>query len=143
MLCKICNQKEADSRGVCKVCGYKRRHSNDVNKIINDGFWSQEEIDVILDKILHRQIEVINDLVPFLNNKTMSNLIELLRGDLKIGNSPQLVRMNCFICGKPVVRTLAHFYDKRVYCGFECRDKYRSLYLSGENSPFYKSLMLK
>ena len=137
MLCKICNQREADSKNICKVCSYKQRHLDDVNKIIRDGFWMEEEIDLILDKILYRDINVINDLLLFLHNKNLSDLVELLRGDLRIGNAPQLVEMNCFTCGAPVKRTLARFYDERVYCSFKCRDEYKSLYLSGENSPFY------
>ena len=138
MLCKICNKREIDNRGVCKACDYKKRHLKDIDKIINDSLWNEDEVDIILDNILHRKIEVVNDLLPFLNNKTLADLIKLLRGDLRIGNAPQLVRLYCFTCGKSVDRTLKHFYDERVYCDYTCRDKYRSEYLSGENSPFYK-----
>lgn len=138
MLCKICNQREADSKGVCKVCGYKKRHIESINKIIANGFWTETELDIILDKILSREIDTINTLLQFLHNKNLGDLVELLRGDLRIGNAPQFIELNCFTCGAPVKRTLAHFYDERVYCDFECRDRYKSLYLSGENSPFYK-----
>lgn len=138
MICKICNYRDTNGRSSCKVCDYKKRHNENIQKILNDGFWSSEEIDLILDKILYKRIDVINDLLLFFNGKTMFDLVELLRGDLRIGNVQQLVKMNCYTCGKPVLRTLVHFYDERVYCNFECRDKYRSKYLSGENSPFYK-----
>lgn len=102
--------------------------------------WNEDEIDVILDNVLHRRIEAINDLIPLLNNKTLDDLITLLQGDLRIGNAPQLVRMNCFTCGKPVLRTLQHSHDERVYCNFECRDKYKTNYMSGENSKFYNRI---
>lgn len=138
MLCNICNKRNAETRGRCKICDYKKRHINNINKILSNVFWSEDEIDLIIDKILHREIDSINDLLPLLNNKTLSNLVELLRGDLRIGNAPQFVVLYCFICGKPVKRTLKHFYNDRVYCGLKCRDKYKSLFLSGENSPFYK-----
>lgn len=138
MLCKICNTRNADYRGVCKVCDYKRRHCDDIQKVIDEKYWTEGEIDLILDMILHRKIEVINDLLPYLDKKTLKDLVDLLSNSMRIGNAPQHVRMYCFICNQPVVRTLKQFYNERVYCSYECRDKYKTQYMSKENSPFYK-----
>lgn len=138
MLCKICGKRDASYRGVCKTCDYKRRHRDNIQEILNNQRWTEDEIDLILDMVLCRRIEVINDLLSYLDNKTIKDLVDLLSHDMRIGNAPQHIRLYCFICHKPIVRTLKHFYNERVYCSYECRDKYKTEYLSKENSPFYK-----
>lgn len=137
MICKKCGQRETQ-RKFCKVCDFKNRHQDKINKIIDGQYWAEDEIDYILDNILYRKIEVINELVDNLNNKSLKDLVDLLSGDLRIGNAPQRVKLNCYSCGAELIRPLNHFYHDRVYCNLKCRDMYKTNELSGKNSPFYK-----
>ena len=69
-----------------KIKGWYKRHKN---LVIKEG-WSKEEYDYILDNIINEKIETIDELIPNLNNKNIYDLVDLLQGELKIGNK----RMN-------------------------------------------------
>lgn len=121
-----------------KINGYLQRNKNMVDKILEENNWSLNEIKIILDNILNQKFEVINDIVPLLNNKTLDNLVWLLLNQLHIGGrTPIRIRLNCFTCNKELIRPISEYKKSRVYCSYECRDKYKTIYLSGENSQFY------
>lgn len=139
VLCNKCKRRNEHYRGVCKVCDYKRRNKEKIYDFLtNSSEWSEDELDIVLEYLLYQMGDVINPLEDMLENKTFSQIVCLIK-DLHIGGrTPIKIELNCFSCGKKIIRPVGHFYHERVYCSFECRDKYKTNYLSGENSPWYK-----
>ena len=56
------------------------------------------------------------------------------------GRTPIKIELACFSCGEKLIRPIGHFYQERVYCSLECRDKYKTKFLSGANSTWYKRI---
>ena len=141
MLCNKCNKRNEDYRGLCKVCDYKRRNKEKVQKFLESSSeWSEYEFDIVLEYVLYQKGDVINSLEDMLPNKTLSQIVDLIK-ELHIGGrTPIKIELSCFSCGEKLIRPIGHFYKERVYCSFECRDKYKTDYLSGENSPWYKRI---
>lgn len=142
MMCNICNQREKVYYNGCKVCAYKDRNRDKVITLLNEGIWTESELDIVLDHLLYQKIEVINELECMLVGKSLNDIADLITMLHIGGKTPIQVRLYCFSCGKPLIRTLQHFYSERVYCSMECRDKYKTQYLSGKNSPFYNRVVL-
>lgn len=141
MLCTKCNQKEEHYRGLCKVCDYKKRNLEKIVNFLNkNDNWVESEIDIVLENILYRSIEVVNEIENKLCDKSLSQIINFITTMHIGGRTPIKVKLNCFSCGTELIRPIGHFYKDRVYCSFECRDKYKTNYLSGENSPWYKRI---
>ena len=140
-MCTQCNRIEDVYRGLCKVCDYKKRNQEKVRDFLSKYLeWTEEEFDVILECILYQKINVVNQLEDILQNKSLSQIVSLIK-ELHIGGrTPIKIELTCFSCGKKLIRPIGHFYKERVYCSFECRDKYKTNYLSGENSPWYKRI---
>lgn len=141
MLCNKCNKRNEDYRGLCKVCDYKIRNKEKVQKFLeNHREWSEYELDIVLEYILYQKGDVINLLEDMLPRKTLSQIVDLIK-DLHIGGrTPIKIELSCFSCGEKLIRPIGHFYKERVYCSFECRDKYKTDYLSGANSLWYKRI---
>lgn len=146
MICGKCN-KEFDIiyRNECKLCGFKKRNKEKYEKIINDGFWTEEEINIILYQLFYVQPKSINEIYILLTNKTLSNLVSLLRRDLPIrGQTKQRVIIECSTCKKLFESTLEFYERDRKYCSFECRNKGFILFGShaGENNSRYNSKII-
>lgn len=140
MICDKCRTREKVDHNGCKVCGYKNRNNKKIISIMENGKWVEGELDVILENILYRKIEVVNELEKLLSGKTLEDIIGLIKL-LKIGGrTPIRVKLKCFICGEEMIRPVSHFYKDRVYCSYECRDRYKTMYLSGESSMWYKRI---
>lgn len=138
MLCQVCGIREASYRGECKVCGYKKRNNENVYKVLSDGKWNQEEIDAVIFHMLCEKHDVVNDILPYIPEKTLDDLVNLLEFDMPIrGTAKNRILLNCASCGAQLVRPLKHYFMERVYCDFTCRDKYKTIHMSGVNSPFY------
>ena len=141
MLCKICNTRQATYRGECKVCNYKKRNKDRIDAVLSCGNWSENELDIVIYHMLYEKHDVINEIIPYLNNKTLSDLAQLLEFDMPIrGKVKNQILLQCASCNESLIRPLKHFWRDRVYCNMECRDKYKTQYMSGENSPFYKRI---
>ena len=141
MICRTCNKFSADYRGECKVCGYKHRNKDKIDAVLSREYWSKDELETVMYHMLYATFEVVNDIVPFLNNKSLDDLVHLLEFDMPIrGKVKNQIRLECFSCGKELIRPLKHYYQERVYCDFKCRDRYKTQFLSGENSVFYKRI---
>ena len=139
MACKKCDRPGDTYKGLCKVCDYKRRNNNKVKEfLISNSEWSEYELDIVLDNILYQKIDIINPLENILQNKTLSQIVELIKGLHIGGRTPIRIELSCFSCGEKLIRQIGHFYKERVYCSLECRDKYKTEYLSGKNSQWYK-----
>ena len=140
MLCNECKFREKFDYNGCKVCGYKKRNYNKVISILQDGKWTEFELDLILEHILYRKIEVVNELEKLLLNKSLREIVDLIIL-LKIGGrTPIRIMLKCFICGEEIIRPISHFYKDKVYCSYKCRDKYKTMYLSGTNSVWYNRI---
>ena len=143
MLCNKCRVREKNDCNGCKVCGYKKRNQEKIASILQIGRWNESEIDLILDNILYRKIEVVNELEALLPNRPLKEIVDLVVL-LHIGGRIQVrIKLKCFSCNKDLIRPIKHFYKDRVYCSYECRDKYKTDYLSGKNSVFYNRILTK
>lgn len=140
MLCKQCQQREKTYNSLCKVCNYKKRNQDKIDGILKTAIWTEEEIDILLENILYSKIDVINDLENILATKSLKQIVDLIIEMHIGGRIPIRIKLNCFSCGQELIRPIGHFYKDRVYCSYECRDKYKTNYLSGENSPFYNRI---
>lgn len=141
MLCNKCKQEKELYRGLCKVCGYKQRNTEKVRDFLSSNtFWTELELDVVLDNLLYHKIQVVNSLEDILPNKSLCQIVDLITTLHIGGRTPIKIRLNCFSCGKELIRPIGHFYNDRVYCSFECRDRYKTNYLSGKNSPWYNRI---
>lgn len=140
MICQICKIRDKADYNGCKVCGYKKRNYEKITSILNNGEWNEEELDTMLENVLYHKIDVVNELGLFLPNKTLNNIVDVIT-NLHIGGRTLIkIELTCFSCEKKLIRPVGHFYKDRVYCSFECRDKYKTNFLSGENSPWYKRI---
>ena len=141
MLCNVCKQRDEYFRGLCKACDYKKRNHIKVREFLQSHLeWTEDELDVVLEYILYQKIDVINPLDDILQNKTLLQIVDLIK-DLHIGGrTPIKIELMCFSCGEKLIRPIGHFYKERVYCSLECRDKYKTSFLSGKNSPWYKRI---
>ena len=62
MLCNKCKIREKVDYNGCKVCGYKNRNCEKIVSILQNGQWTESELDIILENILYHKIEVVNEL---------------------------------------------------------------------------------
>lgn len=113
------------------------------NKVdLIDG-WTNDEYRVVVDSILNEKFVCIDDILPFLNNKTIEDLLFILRNILKIGNKLLRIRCICNFCGKITYQKMYKF-GSIVYCDMNCRNEYKRQFAEkGEDSPFYKSIKIK
>lgn len=139
MLCNTCGLRDEYYRGLCKVCDYKKRNYAKVQEFLQSHLeWMEDELDIVLEYVLYQKNNVINPLEDILQNKTLSQIVNLIK-ELHIGGrTPIKIELSCFSCGEKLIRPIGHFYNERIYCSFECRDKYKTNFLSGKNSPWYK-----
>ena len=141
MICKTCGKFPEYYRGECKVCGYKRRNKEKIQMVLDKNYWDNDELDTIVYHMLYSTFEVINDIVPLLKNKTLDDLARLLEFDLPIrGRVKNQIKLSCYMCGGELIRPLKDYFQERVYCNMQCRDAYKTQFLSGENSVFYKRI---
>jgi hypothetical protein len=143
MLCNQCGIREKIDYNGCKVCGYKIRNQEKIISILQNNQWTELELDLILDNILYHKIEVVNELEELLPNKSLKEIVDLIILLHIGGRTPIRIKLKCFSCNKDLIRPIKHFYKDRTYCSYECRDKYKTNYLSGKNSILYKRVLTK
>lgn len=140
-VCTRCHRTDDAYRGLCKVCDYKKRNLEKVHNFLMYNLeWTEYELEVVLEHVLYQKIDVVNPLEDILHNKTLSQIVDLIRCLHIGGRTPVKIQLQCFSCGKKLIRPIGHFYKERIYCSLECRDKYKTNFLSGENSPWYKRI---
>lgn len=146
-LCSKCGKYKPTSRNECKVCGFKKRRKNDVQKVLDKGIWSEDELEKIIYNILYNNYDCVNEIVQSLNHKTLDDLIILLTQDLTIrGTAKSKVKIGCEVCGKEYLVDLSvYIKEGHNYCSFDCRNKGFSLFGShkGENNSRYNSKLIK
>ncbi len=137
--CNICNKEKPISEFIkseykCKVCSFIDRN----NFNIVEG-WDIKEYKIILDNLLNKKVEVINDLIPLLNNKKLEDILNLLKNELKIGGSiPLRVNINCANCNKMIIiKPSAYFNRKNCFCSSVCQGIYYGK-IRSKNKKMYK-----
>lgn len=111
--------------------GWLLRHKN-----IDFIGWNTEEIKIILDNILNEKVEYVDDILELLTDRNIEELYSLLK-IMKIGNKHQFFKRQCGWCGKDIKVLPKDYHQEHLYCNLSCRDKYRSKFYRGENSPSY------
>lgn len=142
MICSKCKKDyEYFAHSECKLCGFKKRNKERYEDLIKEGFWDEEEIDIVLNQLFYVKPDIINDIPSLLKNKTLDDLVSLLRRKLPVrGQTNQKVMISCYTCKTPFVSTLEYYEKDRAYCSMVCRDVFRSSYFRGENSASYKKI---
>lgn len=127
--CEFCSSK--DKCNSCKIYSYFKR-----NKIYKEELngWNIKDVITVLDYVLYEKVEVLNEVVDIVQNKTLLDVVELLDTKIKIGgNKPQNIKLKCANCNKDIIRKKSDMYKDRVYCNMECRDKIRSIMFTPPN----------
>lgn len=107
---------------ICKVCDFFDKRS--IN--IKDN-WSYNEYKIIIDNLLNKKVDCINDIIPLLNNKTLADIIDILKTKLKTAGVEIKVRFKCDQCGIDVYRPLEQYLGKvNHFCSKECYDEWQS-----------------
>ena len=142
MICYTCKKDyEYFTHSECKLCGFKKRNKEKYNKVLEDGFWTEEELDIVLYQLFYTKPKIINGIELLLNKKSLSDLVELLRRKLPVGGQiNQKIEIRCYTCKTPFVSTLEYYEKDRAYCSMVCRDIFRSKHFRGENSASYKKI---
>ena len=105
----------------CKVCEWFRNN----DKSIVYGNWSLEEYRTIIDKLLNNKVNCINDILIYLNDKNIDDIVELLFS-WKLKGINVKVKYNCDFCKKECYDTLAIYCKhKNHFCCKECYDKWQ------------------
>jgi len=122
----------------CKVCDYFRRHKNII--IIEDN-WSKDEYIIILDNILNNKVKFIDDIVYYLNNKTLYDVAILLKNNLKIAGSASInFKETCTYCNKDMsIKSHQFFDDELHFCSSKCNAKYYGE-IKTEQTPKYNRI---
>ena len=121
----------------CKVCDYFRRNK-DKNIVIAEN-WSMDEYIIILDNLLNKKVEFVNDIIHNLNNKTVNDIAILLRDYLKIGGKTSInFKDYCVYCGNFITIKLHQYFDNELhFCSCKCNTKYYGE-IKSEQTPQYK-----
>ncbi len=137
--CNICNQEKPISEFIkseykCKVCSFIDRN----NFNIVEG-WNIEEYKIILDNLLNKKVEAINDLILLLNNKKLEDILNLLNNELKIGGRTSLnIRINCANCNKVImIKPSTYFTREKYFCSSTCQGIYYGK-IRSKNKKMYK-----
>lgn len=127
MICKKCNKYEVTYRSECKVCGFKNRRKEHIDKVLSNGFWNIDELELVIYHMLYQTYDNINEISTHLENKTLGDLVDLLSCDLKIlGMTPSKIKVNCEVCGKEKLTNISQYItgkETRFYCSMDCRNK--------------------
>lgn len=120
----------------CKSCDWFFRNG----EAIIDG-WTNDEIHTLVDFIIFEESEVLNDLLNYLTNKTIEDLINAFH-ITKIGNKRVSIKAVCNYCEKDIYKPPSiYLMNDNLYCSDECywKDK-PNIIESGKNSPYYNRI---
>lgn len=138
-VCKVCGEEKPideflSKTKLCRICNYLNKNNP---PIIEE--WSLEEYKTILDSVLNKRIEVINEVLDRLNNKTLDDIITLLSSELKIKTIPYSIQTECNECGKELRMTLFKYNrNKRHFCCAKCKGSYSSKHKEEYSSNYEK-----
>jgi len=112
-VCETCGDNIPHKNGICKVCIFKTTH-----KMTYSDKWSEELSDIILNNILYKRIEYLNELEDILGIQ----LKEILEYIKRMGYMTKLrVRKFCTQCGEEFTLPTNRIIDgKDKFCSPEC-----------------------
>lgn len=129
------------------MCDFKKRRKKDIDNVLNKEFWNIKELETIIYSILYNKYESVNEILSFLNNKTLEDLVNLLTTDLTIrGITTSKVKIKCDVCkNQYLVNLSVYIKEGHNYCSFDCRNKGFNIFGShkGKNNSRYNSKMIK
>lgn len=150
MICRKCGKdfpKLGARGGKCYICSAKEPHEEEIRKLLKEGFWTIEEIDTIIYKMIYDNIETINELNHFLSNKSLKDIYVLLDKKLKLGGMccKRRIKVKCNYCGKNIIITFDDFKrhikkKEHFYCSYECMGFGRVGKYVGKNSSRYNKV---
>lgn len=147
--CKICGEiKPIDEfnnkSNTCRVCNWFK---NNENLKIKEG-WTKTEYKIIIDNIINRKTECINDFLEQLQNKTLKDLSCLIKNDLKLKNYTIRIKVFCKVCNKEMLIPIAKFLKQNNFlCSkecivtykrndFDCQEGYSKCGICGKEKPY-------
>ena len=112
-ICTVCGDNIPHKNGLCKICLYKSTHN-----MMYSEKWTEEIVNIILNVVLYKRIEFLNELEVMLNIP-LKDICEYIKS---IGYITLLrVKRICLQCGEeftlPMNRIIA---GKDKYCSKEC-----------------------
>lgn len=131
-VCKVCGEEKPVYefhkregnyyRTECKVCTYINK-----NKLITNEIWNINEYKIIIDSLLNSKVEYINEIIPFLNNKSLIDIANLLSTNLRFGSIPLKFTYPCDNCGKNIILKPYEILENNVrFCCSKCNAEYRN-----------------
>jgi len=131
-VCKACNEeKSLDEfykrekgyyRATCKVC-----MNIQTNKLQSEGNWDIEEFRIVIDALLNKRYKNLNEVLIKLNNKTMEDLIFVIKEKVKIFNTELNIESSCLYCNKAIIIKPCEYLSKEVrFCSLDCSAKYHN-----------------
>jgi len=112
-LCNVCGNNIPHKNGLCKVCTYKNTHD-----ILYSEIWTEEIGDIILNNVLYKRIEYLNELEEILNIP-LKDICEYIK---LIGYASTLrTQRVCLQCGEEFTLPMNRIISgKDKFCSPEC-----------------------
>jgi len=108
------------------------------NKLEENDVWKIEEYRIIIDSLLNRRVQHVNEIVPMLPNKTLKNIVILLSEKLKLGSIPLKVIRQCDNCGGDIEQKLYKFLEDGLrFCSVKCSTDHNRKNNSWSHKPKY------
>ena len=106
---------------ICNVCDFFKKRSLNIQNN-----WTLNEYKVIIDNLLNKKVNCINDIIPFLNNKTLEDIINILQTDLKTKGVEIKVKTKCEQCSVDIYYNIYQYLkNEHHFCSKECYDKWQ------------------
>jgi hypothetical protein len=139
--CKVCNNEKSEDefskryKNICKVCWFLN------NKTIEfDEVFTLSIVTKILDLLLNKKINYVNDLASILNIDFLL-IIEFL-SKVKINGEGNKVKVlcNCNFCNKQLERNVYDYKNKdKYFCNSKCMHDWQAINWKGNKSANYTS----
>ena len=112
-ICEVCGNNLQVKNDICKVCTFKSKHTIEYSEK-----WTEEVLDIILNNVLYKRIEYLNELEVILNIPLKEILIYMKL----IGVSTTLkVKRKCLQCGEEYTLIPSRIISgKDKFCSKEC-----------------------
>jgi len=112
-LCNVCGNNIPHKNGLCKVCTYKTTHD-----MLYSEIWTEEIADIILNNVLYKRIEYLNELEEILNIP-LKDICEYMK---LIGCVTTLrAQKICLQCGEEFTLPMNRIISgKDKFCSPEC-----------------------
>lgn len=136
--CDSCS-KECNGISTCKIFAYFK--SNKIQNIKNGSLWNGNEYVEIIDFVYNKKSKILDDLIDFIDNKSMDDVMNLITHTLPLTNTSNLkVKKRCSCCGKTVLRKRYMYNSKYCYCSPECKTQQSVLMMNNGDIKFTRTI---